>query len=911
MPKVLKIIAGVALIAVGAFVPGINVALFAGARGLIIGLGASLGSSALRPRARLDARAIARNELVREASPSRKFVFGKCPLPMDAVYMEQWNANEKTGLVIVHAGHLITGYDELYIDGELVTFSGADATGKWAGLLSRAQVLGTTTQAAMTVNAGGPWTASATLRSHAAQAFIFTWHKDDNPRGVPSKMQQIGRGGPVYDPRLDSTVPGGSGSARANDQATWSYTGGGEDIGRNAALIYLTYLLGWKVGGKRRLGVGQPPSTILYDTFIEAANVCETNGWTFDGVLEDPADGDHKPNLRAILDAFAGSPLERAGLHGVRAPHDDTGAVALTVTPAMMRGDIARASPPGYAQRKNVAIGRFVDPARGYEPVDFPRVVLADAVTEDGEELVANIDRLATTSSAVARQLNAVAMRELRQEAIFFGLNQEGAGLRAGDIVLLPLADLGFDNLKVRCDQIALSPANLEVQIEGRIVKASDYDAVTPVSPSGENAVVIGAFDEQQPFLTTIEKKLLVTAAASTIRWGGGQTDILFNANKTSAGAASPGEIQVTAGVFVLPDKTTRTAAAAKQMNTPWEDGISVPLDHVFFVIWGSGAASTRFATLGNDFGDAGALGLFTATFNRLTGEWRAWSNSVGSEAFTPLETDIVVAVGTRTGAGSTGMDTLTRVVAALTGFTGPQSLASNVVKEQQAGGAARAVTIGSASVVLFDGDAFSYVTSWPSPPRLSFSATGVKLKDGWQLVVTFINPTISGFTLSARLKEFGATLTPVSDGPGSNIGGTPKWRIEKSATGEDKDDTYTYHYAVSCLNFESPPGEPQLGRVKVGCYTRTTSGGAWTKRAELQHGNFAGAASQMVVVDGLGVDAAFGIHPESFTVASGDGITDFVSVDYTTSTAAGEETATPAGSTGITVEIDGNQEGA
>jgi hypothetical protein len=50
--------------------------------------------------------------------------------------------------------------------------------------------------------------------------------------GVTSRMTVRGKGA-RYDPRLDSTVAGGSGSHSANDQTTWAWDDNGS---RNPAL---------------------------------------------------------------------------------------------------------------------------------------------------------------------------------------------------------------------------------------------------------------------------------------------------------------------------------------------------------------------------------------------------------------------------------------------------------------------------------------------------------------------------------------------------------------------------------------------------------------------------------------------------------------------------------------------------
>ncbi|MDQ5915938.1 MAG: hypothetical protein QG584_1831, partial [Pseudomonadota bacterium] len=94
--------------------------------------------------------------------------------------------------------------------------------------------------------------------------------------GVP-EPEWIGKWVKVYDPRKDSTYPGGSGSHRALDESTYEWS-------NNPALHALTWALGRWQNGKKTLGIGAPPATIRTADFVEAANVADANEWTCGGV---------------------------------------------------------------------------------------------------------------------------------------------------------------------------------------------------------------------------------------------------------------------------------------------------------------------------------------------------------------------------------------------------------------------------------------------------------------------------------------------------------------------------------------------------------------------------------------------------------------------------------------------------
>lgn len=453
----------------------------------------AIGASLTKPKLDIGEQTSERTQLNLNPSPRRKWVFGQTAAAMDMYYAENYGDNDEISTIaIVHAGHLITSYERMWIDGEIVTFSGNNATGRWDGLLTREQKLGATSQTALSINAGAIYTSTETASGTAVQALTFTADAEQNPRGVPSRIVQEIKGSPVYDPRLDSTE-GGSGSHRADDQDTWEYLNGGTDIGRNAALVYLTYLIGWLDSGDIVLGVGIPVDDILYDTFIEAANVCETNSWFFDGFV---ADGDHRRNLRSMLNSFAGSPLEIGGKFGVRAPFDDTAVIALAVDGDRIMGQVHREGPPPFRGRVNIAVGRYVEPDNAFQPEEYATVTLSDLVTIDGSELPITLDFLGTQDTDTAQQLAGVMMREARQPSVRLVIDQSGLGICPGQIISVTLPEVGFDGTLIRVASHNFSFEDLTTAIMGNIVVASDYDLVTPGTAGDSLTPSVSKFDE-------------------------------------------------------------------------------------------------------------------------------------------------------------------------------------------------------------------------------------------------------------------------------------------------------------------------------------------------------------------------------------------------------------------------------
>ncbi|WP_412545829.1 hypothetical protein [Maricaulis sp. MIT060901] len=131
------------------------------------------------------------------------------------------------------------------------------------------------TQSGLHLNAQmAGWASTEKLSGKAAH--ILTLQQDSKfksfPAGPPVVESTI-RGIKWYDPRLDSTYPGGSGACRFDDQATWVYS-------TNGAIHALGYALGLRENGKVVEGFGCPITDVVIEDFVDAANVADMNGWT-------------------------------------------------------------------------------------------------------------------------------------------------------------------------------------------------------------------------------------------------------------------------------------------------------------------------------------------------------------------------------------------------------------------------------------------------------------------------------------------------------------------------------------------------------------------------------------------------------------------------------------------------------
>src|SRR5690606_34005421 len=127
------------------------------------------------------------------------------------------------------------------------------------------------------------WTTDHKLSGKAAFMVVM----GENSKGTAFPTGEIKplvrfRGLKVWDPRLDSTWPGGDGSCRLDDPSTWVYSA-------NPLLWALKWALGlWEdpTGkgapqvGTQVGGLGSKLAGIDVPAFIAAANIADANGWT-------------------------------------------------------------------------------------------------------------------------------------------------------------------------------------------------------------------------------------------------------------------------------------------------------------------------------------------------------------------------------------------------------------------------------------------------------------------------------------------------------------------------------------------------------------------------------------------------------------------------------------------------------
>lgn len=265
--------------------------------------------------------------------------------------------------------HSITPYIEL-----------APVSAWYSGFLYTDTQLGACPEAsALAPNfAGAPgWPSSAKLSGQAAIGWNLKFDKDGKryASGVP-RQGAYGKWVKVYDPRKDSTFPGGSGAHRLGNEATYEWS-------ENPALHAGTYAFGRYQNGQHIFGIGIPADGIDWVGIAGWANVCDANAWTIFGVIYEP--GDRWGNLTDICAAGGGRQVFAQGRLSWlwSAPK-----VALdTITDADIADEnYSVTAMTSWRDRLNSVIPKFRSPDHDWELVPQETAISVPSyITEDGE----------------------------------------------------------------------------------------------------------------------------------------------------------------------------------------------------------------------------------------------------------------------------------------------------------------------------------------------------------------------------------------------------------------------------------------------------------------------------------------------------------------------------------------------
>lgn len=323
-------------------------------------------------------------------------------------------------------------------------FSGTAATGYYAGFLWRDWLngAGPAPRALAAQWSGEPrWSPAHKLSGHFAVKYSMKFDKKGKvwQAGVP-QFGVIAEGVSAYDPRLDSTYPGGSGPQRIDDETTWAYT-------RNPALHALAYGYGRYQNGRKVFGVDLGDGGIDLASTVAWANYCDANGWTVNGSIFEPSDKWN--NLKLISEAGAGVPVPGARL---RFDFSAPGVAVDTITIDDLGPDeIVVPVTQGYSGRINTVQGVYTSPDHRWEPLPTDKIVDTAALTADGEEKAEQFPFQLVTAKNQAAQMAAYKMANSRELGpVVIPVKARMLTYPVGTFLTAVLPAIGFASQKVK-----------------------------------------------------------------------------------------------------------------------------------------------------------------------------------------------------------------------------------------------------------------------------------------------------------------------------------------------------------------------------------------------------------------------------------------------------------------------------
>jgi hypothetical protein len=359
----------------------------------------------------------------------------------------------------------IDGYESFKADDETVTF---DATGKaitsqYAGELWFKTTMGNQPDVALTSPTGlkngsilSGWTAAHKLSGKASYMVVM----GENSKGTAYPTGEIKpliviRGLKGWDPRLDSTYPGGVGPCRLDNPATWVYL-------TNPLLWALKWSLGlWEgptlkgapahnsVTDYQVGGIGAKLSGIDVAAFVACANIADANGWT---VCAYPTTDDDK---HAVLTSFlqAGGCIyaSRAGkISCIQRAAPRTSVV--TISAADTAGPIEIDTAANRVDRINTIRPRIMSENHRWQLTAITEVTAAAYRTEDKGTRPRGIDYAYVSNATQGAQLAALQIANTREGiAGVVPLKPHLQKIKPGDAFTIIEPGFVLDGLKCLC----------------------------------------------------------------------------------------------------------------------------------------------------------------------------------------------------------------------------------------------------------------------------------------------------------------------------------------------------------------------------------------------------------------------------------------------------------------------------
>lgn len=401
-----------------------------------------------------------RQKLLRSSAAPCSVVYGKTRTSGLLAFLEQ-DRDRTLHCAIVLANHPLEGIEDILIDGNPISSYGDLVS--WELHNDRK-----TSDPFMGTHCPS-WSPDMIGRGISWLRASFRFDPNKFPFGLPNvTLVKVGK--KCYDPRISKEV----------------YT-------NNAALVILDYL---------RTYLKCPDETINWESFKEAANICDEAVKNADGTSErrytinGEFDMDEAPaSIMAEMLKACGADLSYvAGKYGllVGAYY---GPATMTLSEDCVCGEVKIYPEASFDKRSNTITGRFTSPTKGYSETDFPSVFVPEWIGKDGERKIIDIDYRFVTSPYQAQRVSAIFLRRARAGRIIeVTCNMRGFKFKPGRYVTMDLPSIGIVGQEMRVLEWEFTKkGGVKVKLRqdakewndatGQLPDSGDVDI--PISPSG------------------------------------------------------------------------------------------------------------------------------------------------------------------------------------------------------------------------------------------------------------------------------------------------------------------------------------------------------------------------------------------------------------------------------------------
>ncbi len=481
----------------------------------------------------------ARGVLVNKVSANAHIpiVYGTRKVGGNVIFVEtSGNDNEFLYMAIIVSEGEIDDITKIFVNDNEVTFNGdladntqrtvassdanffkaPDADSSAESLITVEPHYGTDSQSASSLlDELSSWTSNHRLRGLAYIALKFKWNSD--AFGSLPQVTAIVKGRKVYNPNLDSTKTGGSGSHRQNDSTTWEYSDNGiyqmldylrnERFGMGIADSYFdSNFADWQTAGDVVDADITPFSGASAIDLLDSHAVVDTSRKAIDLVA------DFVKGTRSYLNFTAGK---------YKVLVETSGSASVTLTEDNIIGGINVAS-KNKNSRYNRVIVNFTNENKSYQsdtaqfpPVDETGLASADThsvmKTADGGILLeGNFDFPMIVNQHQAQELAEIILRRSRS-SLDVSLKCDGTALdlAIGDIVAITHATPSFSAKPFRIQGMTI---NTDHTVTLQLTEHQDsyYAFGTQVAPATiPDTTLPNPFSVQPPASLTLDDEMI------------------------------------------------------------------------------------------------------------------------------------------------------------------------------------------------------------------------------------------------------------------------------------------------------------------------------------------------------------------------------------------------------------------